>query len=153
ETIALLATEQRNDTILTLHEALFLFQSEHLLAHLRFPQLDEFVGGNDVLLFEQLFDREQAGLIDEDCALMLLYRFDDRPQGLRRALDDFFEAADALEQVLIEGEVFLLLVIVCLILFECADSGENEQLVLTTEAILPFVVVECTTCLAKHGRL
>src|SRR5262249_53413532 len=66
EPIAFLPAEERNDPILPLHEALFLFQSEHLLAHLRFPQLDELVGGDDVLFLEQLFDRQEAGLIDED---------------------------------------------------------------------------------------
>src|SRR5207237_394055 len=66
EAIALLAAEQRHDPIFALGEALLLFESEHLLAHLRFPELDELVGGNDVLLFEELFYGEQTGLIDED---------------------------------------------------------------------------------------
>ena len=43
-TVALLAAEQREHPVFPLDKALFLFQSEHLLAHLRFPQLDELVG-------------------------------------------------------------------------------------------------------------
>ena len=56
EAIALLSAKERNDSILPLHEALLFFESEHLLAHLRFPELDELICGNDVLLFEELLD-------------------------------------------------------------------------------------------------
>ena len=58
EAIALLAAKERNDPVLPLHEALLLFQREHLLAHLRFPQLDQLVRGNDVLFLQELFDGE-----------------------------------------------------------------------------------------------
>ncbi len=150
ETIALLSTEKRHDAVLALHEALLLFQSEHLLAHLRFPQLDKLIGGNNVLFLEEFFDREQAGLIDENRALVLLNGFHNRAHRFRGALDDLFQAADALEQVFIEREVFLFFVILDLILFECSDSGENEQLVLTAKTILAVVGVKGAAGLAKH---
>src|SRR5207245_808709 len=60
EAIALVSAEQRNDAVLPLHETLFLLEGEHLLAHLRFPQLDQLVGRDDVFLFEDLFRRKQT---------------------------------------------------------------------------------------------
>ncbi len=104
-----------------------------------------------MLLLQQLLDRQQAGLVDENGPLVLLHRVDDAAQALRRPLDDLFEAGDALEQVLVEGEVALFLVVVDLVLFEGRDAREDHELVLTAVAILAVVFVEGTTGLAKHG--
>ena len=152
EAVAFLAAEERDHAIATLVEALLLFESEHLLAHLRFPQLDDFLGGEDVLLFEDFLYGEKTGLIDEDRALVLLHRVDDRAKRLRRPLDDFFQRRDALEQMLIEREILFLLVLLDLVFLERRDAGEHEQLVLAAIAILAFVVVIRATGLTEHGR-
>lgn len=76
----------------------------------------------------------------------------ERTDGLGRALDDFFDRRDALEQMLVEGEVFLVFdVLVEIIFFEGGDTGENEQLALATEAVLALVFVVRATGLTKHG--
>src|SRR5688500_8594453 len=95
--LALLAAEQRDHAVLALDEALLLFESEHLLAHLRFPQLDHLVGGEHVLLLEQFLDREKTGLIDEDGALVLLHGVYERADGFRGTLDDLLDSGHALE--------------------------------------------------------
>src|SRR5205823_9875888 len=70
ESLALVAlAEERDHAVAALVEALLLLQREHLLAHLRFPQLDELVRGDEVLLLQQLLHREEAGLVDEVGAL------------------------------------------------------------------------------------
>ena len=102
EALALLAAEERGDAVFALDEALLLFQRKHLLAHLRFPQLDQLVGGDDVLLLQQLLGGEQPGLVDEDGALVLLYGIDDAAQSLGGALDDLFQRGNALEEMLVE---------------------------------------------------
>ena len=90
---------------------------------------------------------------------MLVARLDGGAQCLRGALDDLLETADALEQVLIQRKVFLLFVVFDLVLFERADSRENEQLVLAAIAIFAIVCVISTAgltehlgCRLKHGR-
>ena len=150
EAIALVAAEERHDAVLALGEPLLLFERQHLVAHLRFPELDELVGGDDVLLFEELFDGEEAGLVDEDRALVLLDGVDDRAEGFGGALHDLFEGGDALEEVLIQGEIALFVVVLDLVLFERGRTGENHQLVLTAIAVLALVVVEGAAGLAEH---
>jgi hypothetical protein len=145
------SAEERDHAVLPLREALLLLQGQHLLAHLRFPQLDQLVAGDDVFLLQQLLDRQQTGLVDEDGPLVLLDRVDDAAQALRRPLDDLFETGNALEQVLVEGEVALFLVVLDLVLFEGRDAREDHELVLTAKAILAVVFVEGTTGLTKHG--
>src|SRR4051794_22421156 len=150
EALAPLAAEERHDPVFALGEALLLFESEHLLAHLRFPELDQLVGGDDVLALEQFFDGEQSRLIDEDGALVLLNGIDDAADGLGAALDDLFETGDALEQMLVERYVAFFVVLLDFVLFERSHARKHEQLRLAAEAILALVVVQRTTGLAEH---
>ena len=150
EALAPLAAEERHDPVFALGEALLLFESEHLLAHLRFPQLDQLVGGDDVLPLEQFLDGEQAGLIDEDGALVFLHGIDDAADRLGAALDDLLEAGDALEQMLVERYVAFFVVLLDFVLFERGHARQHEQLRLAAEAILALVVIQCTTGLAEH---
>jgi len=150
EAFAPLAAEERHDPVFALGESLLLFQREHLLAHLRFPQLDQLVGGDDVLPLQQLFDREQTGLVDEDGALVFLDGVDDAAKSLRAALDDFLEAGDALEQMFVERNVAFFVVLLDFVFFECVDAGEYEKLRLAAEAILALVVVQGATGLTEH---
>src|SRR5205823_9305131 len=78
ESIALVAAEERHDAVAPLVEALLLLEREHLLAHLRFPQLDQLVGRDEVLLLQQLLGGEESRLIDEDGALVLADGIDER---------------------------------------------------------------------------
>src|SRR5205085_590537 len=105
EPLALVASEKRDDAVAALVEALLLFEREHLLAHLRFPQLDQLVGGDEVLLLQELFRGEEPGLVDEDGALMLADGVDQRTNGLGGTLDDLFERGNALQKVLVERYV------------------------------------------------
>src|SRR4051794_5108557 len=150
ESLAPLAAEERHDPVFALGEALLLFESEHLLAHLRFPKFDELVGGDDVLALEQFLDGEQSGLIDEDGALVFLHGIDDAADRLCAALDDLFETGDALEQMLIERYVAFFVVLLDLVLFERCHARKHEQLRLAAEAILALVVIQCTTGLTEH---
>ena len=150
ESLALVPSEKRDDAVAALVEALLLFEREHLLAHLRFPQLDQLVRRDEVLLFKELLGGEEAGLVDEDGALVLADRVDERTNGLGGALDDLFERGDALQKVLVERYVVLFFVVLVLILLERVDAREHEEFVLTAGAILPFVVVEGTAGLAEH---
>ena len=150
ESVALFAAEQRQDAVLALREPLLLFESEHLLAHLRFPQLHQLIAGDDVLFLQQFFRGEKSGLIDEDGALVFLHRLRDRAERFRGALDDLFQAGHALQKMLVEGEIFFLLVVLDLRLFEGGDTGENEQLVLTAVTELAVVVVRGAAGLAEH---
>ena len=52
--------------------------------------------------------------------------------------------------MLVEGEIFFLLVVLDLRLFEGGDAGEDEQLVLTAVTELAVVVVRGAAGLAEH---
>ncbi len=144
------SAEERQHPILPLDETLLLFEGQHLLAHLRFPELDQLVAGDDVLLFENFFCRQQSGLIHEDRALVFVNGFHDRAKRFGRSLYDFFEAGHAFEKMFVEREIFLLFVILDLVLFEGADTREHEQLVLTAKTELAIVVVIGTARLTEH---
>jgi hypothetical protein len=127
-------------------------RSRFLLAHLRFPQLHDLVGREHVLLLEQLLHGEQSGLVDENRPLVLLHGVDQRPDRLGRALDDLLDRGDALEEVLVEGEILFLFVLFELVILEGREARQHEQFVLTAVAELPFVVVVGAAGLAEHGR-
>ncbi len=126
EALAPLAAEERHDPVFALGEALLLLECEHLLAHLRFPKLDQLVGGDDVLPFQKLFHGKETGLVDEDGPLVFLHGIDDAANRLGAAFDDLLETGDPLEQMLVERNVAFLVVLFDLVLFERAHSRENE---------------------------
>ena len=150
EALLFFSAKERDDPVLPLREALLLLQGQHLLAHLRFPEVDQLLAGNDVLFPQKLVERKQPCLVHEDGSLVLVDGLADGSQSLGRPLHDLFERRHALEKMLVERYVGVFLVFVGVFVFVRVEARENEQLVLAAEAELAFVVVVCATGLAKH---
>ena len=55
-------------------EAFSLLQRQHLVVHLRLPELTPLLAGDQTPVFEDLAQRRQARLIDQDAALLLVER-------------------------------------------------------------------------------
>ena len=85
---------------------------------------------------------------DEAAPFLPVRRVEEHPEGLGAPLDDLLQNGDALEEVLVQGDLFLLgrrLVV------RLDAPGDDEELALTLPAELPVELVQCAADLADQG--
>ena len=96
---------------------------------------------------ERLLEREDPGVGDEEVLLEVAHGLEEGLDGLRGPLDHVLERRDALEQMLVEGDLLRGLSG----LLDDADAREDEELGVAGGAVLVLVRVPQPADLAIHG--
>ena len=131
-------------------EAVALLERQEPLVAAAAPEQLPLFARYQLLAFEQLAHGGEAGLGHGEVLFLLLHHPEQVLDGLGRALDRLLEQRDALEQVLVEGEVLLELgeQVVALV---AAAPRHHQQLVVAAAAELLVVGIAGAAGLAVDG--
>ncbi len=146
ELLAVASGEARHDAVAPLQETILLLDRLHALVELRLPEVADFLGADDSPALEGLLQCQNSGVGDEKVPLEVSERLEERLDRVAGALDELLERRNPLEEVLIQGDLFLRFAP----LLDDPDPGEDEQLRLAADAEFLVVGVSRAADLAEH---
>ena len=129
------------------------FEREELEVHLLLPQLAPLVVAEDPPALQQIAQRAQTRLVDQDALFLLAQRRHELAHGLGGALDGLLQDGDALQQVIVERKAGF-----ADFLFEPGFLGagrarEYEELLVAASTVLFGFPILRAAGLTVHSRL